>query len=829
MTDAEFLVDEFYVDSFARDRSRPLTCVTEVTDVEGDANGVTLRCETLRIQRRLQERYGTGLEVGVPLGPGPVATVRLDVIASSVLRVRFAPGHRVPENRTPLLAGELAGRPDFELTTAGSQVRLCTPELEVALAVAPYRMRVLDGHRTTLMSTVGVGAPQQPPTPMAQACEGLDELSNAWPWFLRDLFPLGFIEDPATGTMQTFETSAMHDDEHLYGFGERYGLLDKRGQTIALWQTNAAGTSWPVSYKNVPFFLSTAGYGHFINSSYPITYHMGDRSHAFYSFHVQQGLLDYFLIAGPSFKEILPRYTALTGPPELPPLWSFGLWMSRMTYQTQAEVEGVARRLREERVPCDVINLDNGWCRDSWVNDLVFDPERFPDPAGMIGRLKEQGFRVCLWQIPYISTTSRLFKEGRTAGYFARNADGEPRLIDGFFGPAAVIDFSNPEAVAWYGRALQPLFDMGVAALGADFGEGAPVDARYHAGDGLQVHNLYPLLYNEAIVGYTERATGDRLTWGRSAYAGSQRHPVHWAGDSAARWEDLGLGLYGGLGLGLCGFPFWSQDIGGYIGTPTSRLYIRWAELGLFMTHARAHGTTDREPWAFGEEALQIFRRYAELRYRLLPYLWSEAVRCVRRSQPVMRPMVLDWQDDPATHTLGSQFMLGEHLLFAPVLDETDRRSVYLPEGAWMSFFTGQVLHGPRWVQVDAALDELPIFLRAGAILPLAEPVQHTGELDWERLDIEVFPARRSQFTLVRPDLEEVELACGRSGNRLCLSIEPPHAVHELRLHGVTAARQVTVDGHTVPWRQAATHLSVRPDRALGRLLVVEGAHRVRP
>jgi alpha-D-xyloside xylohydrolase len=312
---------------------------------------------------------------------------------------------------------------------------------------------------------------------------------------------------------------------------------------------------------------------------------------------------------------------------------------------------------------------------------------------------------------------------------------------------------------------------MGVAAIKTDFGEGAPVDASWHGTDALTMHNLYPLLYNRAVFERTVATTGEPVIWGRSAYAGSQRYPVYWGGDPAVRWHDLGNVLAGGLGLGLCGFPFWSQDIGGFAGTPDPALYVRWAQAGLFMTHPRAHGPIAREPWAFGDEALDIFRRYAVLRYRLLPYVVSESLELAPAGQPVMRPMLLDHQDDPATWHVADQFLLGRDLLVAPVLERGTRRRVYLPEGRWVrwdhaSGGTAGIVAGPRWTEVEAPLDELPLFLREGALLPLVAAAAHTGEIRYDAMTLHVVPGVPAHRDLRRQDGPSVtvSVAGGEAG-----------------------------------------------------------------
>ena len=777
-------------DVLFRDHAVVLNCVRSVLSVTVEAAAIEFRCSTIRIRRTMRDRYGTNLEIADEDGRGPDVTVRMDAINDHVVRLRMAKGEGVPQNDTPMVVSRPSEDAGIEVVEGDGYWTVWTGALEVQVWADPFKYMIRTKDGKVLRETIPAAVYQRPPTGESHI-DGA-ALSDAWPWFFRDLAPLGFMENELTGESQAFETAFLGQDEHLYGFGERFGTLDKRGQAIHLWHANPAGKSWPLSYKNVPFFLSTLGYGHFTNSSRPITYHCGDLSHIHHSVHVQDSFLDTYVVAGPDLRDVLERYTNLTGKPQVPPAWTFGLWMSRMSYREQHEIEGIAQRLRDEQIPSDVIHIDTDWFATEWVNDLEFSSERFPDPEAMIRGLREQGFRITLWQIPYISVKSRFFDICANNGWFARNADGTPRLIDGFFGLAGVIDFSHPDASDWYTAQLAPLFEMGVAAIKTDFGEGAPVDALYHAGDGIDMHNLYPLLYNKAVFEKTVELTGEPIIWGRSAYAGSQRYPVYWGGDPAARWQDLGQLLAGGLGLGMCGFPYWSQDIGGFAGTPSWELYVRWAQMGLFMTHPRAHGPIAREPWAFGEQAVDIFRTYARLRYRLLPYIVSEAELLAPIGQPLMRPMLLDHQDDPSTFHISDQFMFGRELLVAPVLQEASTRRVYLPKGKWVHWNPHSngaygAYSGPGWVTVQAPLEELPLFLPEGAILPLVDPVQHSGEIGYDHMDLHIVPgpARSTAFTV--PGREPIAVALtGPGDDDRALTVElDPQVQWTLYVHGL--------------------------------------------
>ncbi|MDX1416737.1 MAG: glycoside hydrolase family 31 protein, partial [Candidatus Promineifilaceae bacterium] len=567
----------FDLDAFVKNHDHPLQLVTHITDVQPDERGVTIHAGTKRYRRHFHDRYGTMAELAVEEGLGASATMRLEFCTPEILRFRFSP-HAVetlPANETPMVVEDFA-QDSFPVAVESGQTSftLRSEALQVTMQRDPWQLFIVDYTGSSLFETIPAAVFQQPPTGTSTV-SGAPSLTDAWPWFFRGVYPLGFVEHPHTGMIQCFESFESRHDEHYYGFGEKYSDLDKRGQSIALWPDNATGNTSPLSYKNIPFFHSSRGYGIFINSAFPIQYHMGDQHHARCSMHVQEGLLDYYFIYGPSYKEILPRYTRITGRPEIPPLWSFGLWMSRMSYRTQEEVEHVAQELRRREIPCDVIHIDTDWYKTPWVSDLRFAEDRFPNPQQMIAGLRELGFRLTLWQLPYIGTASVLYDEGARLGYFAQDDEGHPYHINGFFGPTAVIDYSNPEAVDWIQKEFERLFDMGVAAIKTDFGEGAPTAAQYHAVPGLAMRNLYPLLYNKAVFEVTRKSTGEGIVWGRSTYAGSQRFPVHWGGDPAALWVDLGQIWHGGLGLGLSGLPFWSVDIGGFAGQPSPELFIR--------------------------------------------------------------------------------------------------------------------------------------------------------------------------------------------------------------------------------------------------------------
>jgi len=775
---------------------QPVELVSRVLEHRVEGSSLVLRCATERHAPLLQDYYGTVVEtVFTEPAPGREVTLCIDACTADVLRLRCAPGPEVPAGETPMVVGDVAPRAAVDVGADEREIRLDTGSLRCVVQREPFALELRDRAGETLLRSrpVDLEAFRRPK-------ERWNPPEQRWLFLLRYAYPLGFTQHgDRTAAFAAFE---LHHEEAVYGLGEGFGPMDKRGTRQRLWLQEAFSNTSPAAYKQCPFLLSTRGYGLFANTSNAVTVDVGGRDHTATSLVVEDATaLDLFLIHGPSVREILPRYTAITGAPALPPRWSFGLWMGRITYRSQDEVERVARELRERRIPCDVIHIDTGWFANEYVCDLEFSRERFPDPAGMCARLAEQGFRVCLWQWPNYNVGSPLFDAGLREGFLARRPSGHAYTFAGGYGEdAGLVDWSNPAAAEALGPRFARLFAAGVAAIKVDYGEGAPPDAVYHDVPRTAMHNRYPLLYARAIWEMTQRARGaeDTVLWARAAWAGSQRYPVHWSGDGVARFEDLACVLRAALSFGLSGFPFYSHDIGGFSGLPSPELYVRWAQLGLFCSHARAHGSPPREPWAYGPEAEAIVRAHLELRYRLLPYLYSEAVDCCARSLPLVRPLVVEFQEDPVTHGIDDQYLLGAALLVAPVLDERTRRRVYLPAGGWFDFATRVRLEGGRFIEVEAPLERLPLFVREGHVLALGPVAQHTGEatLDPLRLELHGFPGVRAQ-TVHGSGEDRVELGFERGDGRLEVRVDGAPGPVELAVFGLHVTGAV-VDGGTV-------------------------------
>lgn len=761
-------------------RSLPVHLVSELRQIVASEFVARLSCATQYYTPEVADYYGTPCETILsPIVEGKPVVVEIEAWSDAVLRLRIAPQDALPPEPTPMVVGKPSAPVHWRVTEQAGRAAIETALVRVEVVHEPFQLRFVERSTARLLWST---------RPLDLECLRRPEnqwnpAENRWLFVHRYAYPLGFADHG--DERYAFLSGSLHHSEHIYGFGEDYGRVDKRQVRKRLWNVEAFSNASPGAYKNIPFFMSTAGYGLFINSSNAITVHVGDLEHTALSIIVDDTTaLDLFWIYGPQLRDILPRYTAITGTPALPPKWSFGLWMGRISYNRQEQVEGVAAELRRRRIPCDVIHIDTDWYEHDWQCDLEFGKSKFPDPAGMIQRLREQGFRVCLWQWPNLTIYTSLFREAQERGFLALRSNGHPYLFPGFAGEAGFIDYSNSEAVAWIQEKFRKLFALGVAAIKVDFGEGASPEARYRNGSSEAMHNRYALLYNKAVFEVTESfyGKGNAVIWARSAWAGSQRYPVHWSGDGLARYEDLACVVRAMLSFGLSGFPFYSHDIGGFSGLPDPALYVRWAQLGLFSSHARCHGVPPREPWAYGEEAERIFRQYDELRYRLMPYIYSEAVACTQTSLPFARHLVLEWQDDPVAAFIEDAYLFGRYFLVAPILDETNRRRVYLPRGTWFDYWTKQQIEGGCWLEVEAPLDVLPLYVRAGAIVPYAPLMQHTEEKPWDLLTVELYGLLGRWEYAIYTDAHNPPqwVRCQREGNRAQLQLETQ--AHEITL-----------------------------------------------
>ena len=572
----------------------------------------------------------------------------------------------------------------------------------------------------------------------------------------------GWTRLPAFGRLraggQWTAAFALRSGEPVYGLGEKFGPLDKRGQLIHSQVDDALGVNTGLSYKSTPFAWSSGAgqgaWGLFVHTPGMVSHGVGhpDWSHRSYGIVVEDEALDIFLFAAETPASILDLYTQLTGKAPAVPRWSLGLWVSRAYYQTPEEAIAVAARLRERKIPADVLTLDG---RAAWKVetrfDFEWDPERFSDPRASIAAIKKHAFKVCVWEYPYVSVNSPLFQELAARHYLLMTDHGDPYVFGWDTSPntspfgsvltplpeSGILDFTNPAAFAWWRDAHERLFADGVDVIKSDFGEQVPDDAVAFNGDrGRRLHNAYPLLYNkcifEATAKFQRREDAPPIVWSRAGWSGSQRYPIGWGGDPQSDWEGLAASIRGGLSHGMSGNPYHSSDIGGFYGAaqPTPELFVRWLQAAVFASHIRVHGVGEREPWAFGADAEAVARKWLAFRYRLIPYLERVVKQATRTGLPVMRAMPLAFPGNPLTRAYETQFLCGEALLVAPILKPGGDVEIALPPGGWYDLNTRQRYAGRQVLRYRAALDQFPVFGREGYALPLGRAVQHTGEID---------------------------------------------------------------------------------------------------
>ena len=534
---------------------------------------------------------------------------------------------------------------------------------------------------------------------------------------------------------------ACEPDECFVGTGERFRKMDLSGQTFYLKNQDGQGVNNRRAYKNIPFYMSSRMYGVFYHTSDYCRLSLADHSTRSIQFRNDFATIDAFIIGGETPERILFHYRQLTGFPPMLPLWSFGIWMSRMTYFSADEVEGICDRLRDEDYPCDVIHLDTGWFRTDWLCEWKFNPERFPDPEGFIRRLADNGYKVSLWQLPYIAKGAEQIDEAREKKYIGPLKREQASEGSNFstLDYAGTIDFTYPAATEWYKGLLRSLLNMGVKCIKTDFGENIHMDATYHAMTPERLNNIYALLYQKAAYEVTREVTGDGIVWARAAWAGCQRYPLHWGGDSESSWAGMAGSLKGGLHFGLSGFAFWSHDVPGFHSTPDfmnsvidPKVYVRWTQFGVFTSHMRYHGSHKREPWYYPEVA-DIVKKWWKLRYRLMPYIIEESRHATESGWPVIQALLMHHPDDRTCWNISDEYYFGRKMLVAPVMSSDDKRDIYLPEGEWVNFFTGERHVGPCWLKgVDVPLDQMPVFCRPGTEIPVYEKeVRSTDDIDF--------------------------------------------------------------------------------------------------
>lgn len=754
----------------SRSKGITLLLVNRVKQWYTQGNTVYFTTEAAYIDERYTYRYFDYRHVFLPKQNTSTITVAISFHNEKTVRIRMQEGFAVSENETEMIKDRREKVVSFQVKEEEDLIEVCGGELTVRIFKNPWNLQILDASGKVFYQQFG------------------RDNHSFMPY---EICPMGFLYDES-GEQYACEAALKNAYEKYYGVGENFTGVDRTGRAFELWNTNSLGVNTERAYKYIPFYMSSRGYGVFYNTSRKTRMDLGATlSKASYVM-VEGKMLDYFIMRGDSAKEILPLYYDITGWPAMPPKWSFGLWISKISYGTREEVETVASKMREYDIPCDVIHVDTDWFAENWICDWKFDEKKFPDVDSMIQGLHKNGFKLSLWQLPYIergNISYEVFDEAMEKGYFATNPNGDKQFAHG------LIDLTNPEAVDWYkNKLIKPLLRKGVDVIKVDFGESAPPFFKYAGKEGAEMHNLYALLYNKVIYEATKEELGEEnaLIWARSAWAGSQKYPVHWGGDSGTDFGSMESSLKGCLNASLSGIPFWSSDIGGFFFDCNPTLYTRWSQWGMFCSHARLHGFYTREPWDYGEEALEIFRKYVKLRYRLLPYIYNQSLEAVKTGGLMHRAMVYEFPDDGNARSLDTQYLFGQDILVSPVLNEDGDVEVYLPKGRWTDFHTDEVITGPCWIRKKVPLDIMPLYIRENGILPMQQDMNYVDEQPVEAYEVHVYPGIGENTFAFHEESGEIHVQA--TAECVEISFQKMEKQLHLHLHNV-GERDVLVNG----------------------------------
>jgi alpha-glucosidase len=763
---------------------------------------------------------------GVTLACADGSTVTLTVLAPDLVRVRtlFAGQPPVPDHSWAVARTDWPAA-DWSLAETPAAVTLATAELQVVVRRDP----LLIEFRDTATGRV-INADQRP-----------------------------MARDPQSGRVAAAKRLGF--DEHFYGLGEKTAHLDRRRGRFVMWNSDTPGYTEGTDplYQSVPFYLGWEdgrAYGLFYDNSHRATFDLGQAGQEAAAYGADGGVLDYYFFHGPALKKIIGRYTELTGRMPLPPLWALGHQQSRYSYYPDTMVEQVAAQYRAHRLPLDVIHLDIHYMDAYRV--FTWDKSRFPDPAGLARKLGAEGVKLIAIVDPGVKYQPAdpaapgknypVYDEGLAHDHFLRRQDGSLYIGRVWPGQAVFVDYTKADARTWWGDQLRALTDRGVAGIWTDMNE--PSDFVDKTGESqqdvvfddlgarslyAQNRNTFALNMARATYEGLQRLQPDRRPFviTRAGYAGIQRYAITWIGDSNATFEQLALTVPMFASMGLSGQPFVGADTPGFIGRGDGELLVRAYQVSALAPFCRNHTAVDiydHEPWRFGVPYENMVRSALELRYRLLPFLYTTLEEAHRTGLPLFRPLLLEFQDDYTALNLDDQFMVGSALLAAPVVRANERaRDVYLPAGRWYDYWSGAAIDATGDLRrVDAPLERIPLFVRGGSIVPSTIAMNYTGEKPWDPLRFDVYPdaAGAAAGSLYEDDGASPAYLRGAfrrttltlAGGRLTLAMEgshrPPPRRWEIIFHAAPAAGEVRLDGKPLAatdWsRDAAGVLTVR-------------------
>ena len=666
------------------------------------------------------------------------ALLNVYVVENNIIRFRYTDDNEFSKAPSYAVINSALRKVNFTFTDKGEYFLLSTKELNIEISKNPCRISMYDSKMNLINK---------------------DEKS----------FGVSFDE----GKVKCYKK--LFNDESFFGLGEKTGGLNKKGSQYTMWNTDhpAYDNTWDPLYVSIPFFIgvrNTKAYGIFFDNTYKSYFNMGASNNRFYWFGADNGEMNYYFIYGPEIKKVITSYTELTGRMQLPPMWALGYQQSKWSYYPESTVTRIAKTFREEKIPCDVIYLDIDYMNGYRV--FTWNKNRFPNPVKMLNDLKNEGFKIIPIIDPGVKADTGYFaaKEGLSKNLFAKYPDGDVYQGEVWPSWAYFPDFTKKEARDWWGEKLYALLKDGASGFWNDmnepsvWGQAFPDLVQFndngYGASHKKIHNVYALEEAKATFDAFQKYSPNerRFLLTRAGFSGIQRYSAVWTGDNVASEEHLKLACLMPLGMGLSGISFVGSDVGGFIGLPSHRLYTRWMELGAFTPFFRGHSVineNDKEPWAFGVEVENWVRDIISLRYRLLPFFYNEFYNSSISGLPIMRPMFLDFQNDNECYSVESQyqFMIGDNLLVAPVVSETDNfKKLYLPKGKWIDWWNNKVYNGNQWIIVDAPVYQIPLFIKKGGFIPMQDVEQFTGQKKMEELEVVIFPTASSNYSLYEDD-----------------------------------------------------------------------------
>lgn len=747
-------------------------------------DGYWLRSENVKASFATQaftvEEIPHGMRIAAPERP---IKSRADALDLTVLYIDIvSAGHNDIAMTVTHYAGYDAKEAKFELTENPDEVKVTVDEQEAVMTAGDMTVRVnretcaiafeAEGRRLTGTNFRNIGYMRVNGSPSKLRMDPHYFEQDYEPYMLGEL--------------------SVKPGETIYGFGERFTPFVKNGQTINIWNEDG-GTASDIGYKNIPFYMSSEGYGVFTDHTGAVSYEVCSEKVGYVGVSVPGEQLRMHVMYGENPAEIIKVYTALTGRPALPPAWSFGLWLTTSFKPSYDEdtTNKLIGGMEERNIPLRVFHFDCYWLRALHWCDFTWDPVVFSDVEGMLKRYHDKGLKLCCWINPYVAQDTEMFREGAQKGYFLKRKDGRGvKQVDTWQPGMALVDFTNPEACAWYAGKVKDLLHAGIDAIKTDFGERVPIDVTYYDGsDPISMHNYYTYLYNQVVFTAIEevRGKGEAVLFARSATVGSQKFPIHWGGDCEASYSSMAETIHAGLSFMMSGFAFWSHDISGFEKTATPDLYKRWAQFGLFSTHSRLHGSDSyRVPWIFDEESNDVVRFFSELKCSMMPYYYKLAGDAHRTGVPVMRPMPFQFPKDLACRNLDLEYMLGDSVLVAPIFNDESLGRFYLPgvqkeesearTGKWIGLIDGEILDGGKWYEKTYTYMNLPVFVREGSLLAFGS---HKDVPDYDYTDHPVLrlylPVDGETAVCEIPDLQAETAAvvkATRNGSKVTFEVE---------------------------------------------------------